>query len=104
MKRDLTISLNDLDKVKAWRHALQNVTIARKELERLIKVEQEAETALAKHILPEDHKDGESVCLWFGDSLINARASRCYTTDPYNYSCGIQRYGESLKKLELTGE
>jgi hypothetical protein len=77
--------------IERWKDATRGEESAK---EKLLKAQRELQTAeehLAHWLLPEDAKDGEKFCVWYGDSLITASES-----DTNGYEVTVRKRGTSL--------
>lgn len=59
--------------IERWRVAEKQVASARESLTKAQRELQSAEEHLAMWLLPDDAKEGEQFCVWYGDSLIAAK-------------------------------
>ncbi len=60
------------DHIKRWKFAINNVANLKSKLSKAECELRNAETALAKCLLPGDANADEKFCVWYGDSLIAA--------------------------------
>lgn len=69
--QDVTNKTKEL--IDRWQAATKRVAAQR---EILVKAERELQTAeenLAMWLLPEEAKEGEQFCVWYGDSLVSVK-------------------------------
>lgn len=59
--------------VDQWKAAVKIAERAKGDLVKAQRELQSAEEHLAMWLLPEDAKEGEQFCVWYGDSLISAK-------------------------------
>lgn len=81
------------DLIERWKNAQKNVTRAEGELSRERCALSNAVNALGKWMLPNDAKDGERYCIWYGDSLIQVSREK---TDGHDYKINARTRGRSL--------
>lgn len=65
--------MNNEQNIKQWKAAFEEVQQLRRQLRAAECELLNAETKLAKGLLPKDAKAGEQFCMWYGDSLIAAK-------------------------------
>lgn len=81
--------------VKRWRAAEKQVSSCREKLLEAQRELQSAEEYLAMWLLPEDAKEGEQFCVWYGDSLIAAKELP-EGDERGNYEVTTRKRGKSL--------
>lgn len=58
--------------IEKWQAANKRVAQLRADIEKAARELQTAEEHLAMWLLPNDAREGEKFCVWYGDSLIGA--------------------------------
>lgn len=56
----------------------------------------DAQQKLGKWLAPEDARDGEVFCVWYGDSLISVKCR--YVIGTINYDVSIRTSGRSIQR------
>lgn len=72
---DIHVSGDGATKIKNWLGAQQFVERAKSRLNSDECALRNAETDLARWMLPEDAQMGEKICVWFGDSLVQVECT-----------------------------
>lgn len=80
-------------RIKRWLGAQESEARAKSVLNRLECETKNAHNDLAKWMIPVDAKAGETICVWYGDSLIQVEV-----VDPgnYDYRITVRKRGRSL--------
>ena len=70
------------DKIKRWKRAALEVENLKSRLNKAECESSNAETDLAKWLLPDDAMTHERFCVWYGDSLLAARTEhgQCFVS------------------------
>ena len=80
--------------IKGWQHATRRLGMARDELAEAIIDCAECERELARWLLPGDAKLGETIGVWYGDSIITAAKT---SGNPDSYAIVVRDRGRSLR-------
>lgn len=65
--------------IREWAHAKERVERLREQINRAEVEAANAELALSRWMLPPDAKMGETISIWFGDSLLQVIATEAST-------------------------
>lgn len=85
----MDITKDGEQKIKRWKYASELITSLKSQLSKAECELKNAETDLAKWLLPKDAISGEVIAVWFGDSLISAKHV------DGNHSCVLRTRGKS---------
>lgn len=78
--------------IERWRAATKRLESLRLDMAKAANELQSAEEHLAMWLLPDDAKEGEQFCVWYGDSLIAAKE----LSGDAGYEVTTRKRGKSL--------
>jgi len=76
--------------IERWRNSQKQLESAKQSVIRAECEVSNSRNELGRWLTPEDARNGEQFCVWYGDSLISA------TKDQTNYKVEIRKRGKSL--------
>ncbi len=79
------------DHIERWQRAVAELAAAKGAVNRADCELSNATNALGKWLMPNDAKEGEKFCVWYGDSLIAAESK-----GNHSYTVTVRTRGRSL--------